>query len=107
MGALQLVESVVDLDEVLEKFTYKMYPGRVAVKEIVVEKTLGGLVVPDAEGDSTMRTNEGIVIGIGEGVDFCGIGDRILYGRYSGAWFNLVDEKFRIMNEKDIIAIRR
>lgn len=104
---MELVESVVDIKALKDKFNYRMYPGRIVCKEITIEKTHGGLYVPDAEGDSSMRTNEGYVIAIGEGVDFCSVGDRVLYGRYSGAWFDLVDEKFRIMNEKDIIAIRR
>lgn len=99
-----LVVSKIDVQELIKNFTYTPYPARVVVKEVEVERTVGGLYIPDTSKDSEMKTNEGYVIAIGEGVDFCSPGDLILYGRYSGAWFEIDGEKFRIMNEKDIVA---
>lgn len=101
---MELVVSSVNVEYLISTFNYTPYPGRVVVKEIEVEMTSGGIIMPDTTKDSEMKTNEGHVISIGEGVDFCSPKDIILYGRYSGAWFYINGEKYRVINEKDIVA---
>lgn len=103
---MNLVETEIDVVNLIKSFNYTLYAGRLAVKEIEIEKTDSGLYIPENSKDSEMKTNEGYVISIGAGVDFCKIADRVLYGRYSGAWFNMNGEKYRIMNERDLIAVK-
>lgn len=106
MATVELVEEVVDVEKLISNFKYHPYPGRVVVKEIEIKETCGGIEIPETSKDSEMKTNEGYVIAVGDGIDFCKQRDRILYGLYSGAWFIIDGIKYRVMNEKDIIALK-
>lgn len=96
----------IDVQELIQNFPYTMYPQRIIVYEKVVER-VGKIIIPETSQESEMKTNEGYVIAIGEGVTFCLPGAIVLYGRYSGAWQIINDRRYRIMNEEDIIALRK
>lgn len=92
-----------DIANEILSFPLIAYPERVYVIEEEIIKTSGGLYVPSsARKDGEMQTNIGWVVAVGEGVDFCQPGDRIFYGRYAGAW--VMEQKYRVMNEKDILG---
>ena len=92
-----------DISNEILSFPLIPYFERVYVIEEEIIKTSGGLYVPpSARKEGEMQTNIGWVVAVGEGVDFCKPGDRIFYGRYSGAW--VLDQKYRVMNEKDILG---
>lgn len=103
----ELVETYVDVDKLINDFNYEIYFGKIVVKEIEIQETLGGIVIPESSKDTELKTDEGHVIALGEGVDFCVLKDVVLYARYSGAPFSVKGEKLRIMNEKDLIAKRK
>ncbi len=93
----------IDIQKEIADFPMIPYPERVFVIEEEIERTSGGLYVPHtSRKDGEMQTNIGWVVSIGEGVTFCKPGDRVFYGRYSGAW--VLDMKYRVMNEKDILG---
>ncbi|MBT9169212.1 MAG: 10 kDa chaperonin [Syntrophomonadaceae bacterium] len=97
----------VSVSELVRNFPYKLYSQRVVAYEIEIE-TVGGLYIPmESRRDGEMRTNEGYVIAVGDDVNFCKVGDIILYGRYSGAWQEVDGKRYRFMNEEDILAKRR
>ncbi len=85
---------------------------RVVVKPLeAAEKTKGGLYVPDTAKE---RPQQGEVMAIGPGrVTDEGtkipievkIGDRILYGKYSGTEVTYDGVEYLIMRESDIFAI--
>ena len=85
---------------------------RVIVKRIEEEeKTKGGIIIPDTAKE---KPQEGRVIAVGSGkrgedgklvpVDVKE-GDKILFGKYSGAEIKLNGEEHLIMREEDILGI--
>ena len=86
---------------------------RVVVKSLEAEtKTKGGIVLPDTAKE---KPQEGKVVAVGKGKVLengtiqkpeVKVGDRILYGKYSGTEVTTKDgEEYLIMREDDIFAI--
>jgi len=86
---------------------------RVLVKplEEVEEKKKGGIIIPDTAKE---KPQEGKVIAVGKGkiteqgkilpLDVK-VGDRILFGKYSGNEIKINDEDYLIVKEEDILGI--
>ena len=85
---------------------------RVIVRRMDEEKTSpGGIVIPDS---ATEKPVKGEVLAIGKGkllengdvrpLDVK-VGDRILFGKYSGTEVNVDGEDLLVMREDDITAI--
>jgi chaperonin GroES len=84
---------------------------RVIVKRIEEEeKTKGGIIIPDTAKE---KPQEGRVIAVGAGKREDGklipldvkAGDKILFGKYSGAEIKVNGEEHLIMREEDILGI--
>ena len=85
---------------------------RVVVKPLPAEdKTKGGLIVPDTAKE---RPQQGEVVAIGPGrVSDDGmripaevkVGDKVLYGKYTGTEVDYEGTEYLIMREADIFAI--
>ena len=85
---------------------------RVVVKPLPAEdKTKGGLIVPDTAKE---RPQQGEVVAIGPGrVSDDGkripaevkVGDKVLYGKYTGTEVDYEGTEYLIMRESDIFAI--
>jgi len=84
---------------------------RVVVKPLEAEeKTKGGLYVPDTAKE---RPQQGEVVAVGPGRTEDGkkiapevkVGDKILYGKYSGTEVTYDGVEYLIMRESDIFAI--
>ena len=85
---------------------------RVIVKRIAEEeKTKGGIIIPDTAKE---KPQEGKIIAVGKGkVNDDGkaiplqvkVGDRILFGKYSGSEIKLNGEEHLIMREEDILGV--
>ncbi len=86
---------------------------RVVVKQLEAEsKTKGGIVLPDTAKE---KPQEGEVVAVGKGKVLDNgsiqplevkVGDRILYGKYSGNEITTKDgQELLIMREEDILAI--
>jgi chaperonin GroES len=75
------------------------------------EKTAGGIIIPDTAKE---KPQEGIVVAAGKGkVQDNGrvtpldvkVGDRVLYGKYSGNEIDVAGEKHVIVREEDVLAV--
>ena len=85
---------------------------RILVKPLEAEeKTKGGIVLPDTAKE---KPQEGKVVAVGKGKFEDGkltppevkVGDRILYGKYSGTEITTKEgEEFLMMKEEDIFAV--
>ncbi len=84
---------------------------RIVVKPLEAEeKTKGGLFVPDTAKE---RPQQGEVVAVGPGRTEDGkkippeveVGDKILYGKYSGTEVTYDGIEYLIMRESDIFAI--
>ena len=85
---------------------------RVIVKRLEAEtKTASGIIIPDA---ATEKPDQGEIVAIGNGkVGDDGkllpmnvkVGDRVLFGKYSGQAFKMDGQELLTMREDDIIGI--
>jgi chaperonin GroES len=85
---------------------------RVVVKRIdAEEKTKGGIIIPDTAKE---KPQEGEVLAVGPGArDESGklvpldleVGDRILFGKWSGTEIKLDGQDLLIMKESDILGV--
>ena len=71
----------------------------------------GGIIIPDTAKE---KPQEGKVVAVGNGkVTEDGkrialdvqVGDRILFGKYSGSEVNVEDDEYVIMREEDVLAV--
>ena len=76
-----------------------------------IEKTKGGLYIPDSAKE---KPQQGKVMAVGKGrVSEDGkvtpldvkVGDKILFGKYSGSEIKLDGEELLIMREEDILGV--
>jgi chaperonin GroES len=85
---------------------------RVIVKRLAEEeKTKGGIIIPDTAKE---KPQEGKVIAVGKGkmteegklipLDVK-VGDKILFGKYSGTEVKIEGEEHLIMREEDILGV--
>ena len=85
---------------------------RILVRRIEVdEKTAGGIIIPDTAKE---KPQEGEIIGVGPGArDEAGklvpldvkVGDRILFGKWSGTEVKIDGEELLIMKESDVMGV--
>ena len=85
---------------------------RVVVKRVEEErKTAGGIVIPD---NAAEKPDQGEVIAVGNGkiledgkvrpLDIK-VGDRVLFGKYSGSTFKMEGTEYLVMREDDIMGV--
>ena len=85
---------------------------RVVVKRIEAEqKTAGGIIIP---GTAQEKPQEGEIVAVGPGArDEAGklialdvkVGDKVLFGKWSGTEIKLAGQDLLIMKESDILGI--
>ena len=84
---------------------------RVVVKPLEETETMrGGLYIPDTAKE---KPQQGEVVAVGPGRMEEGkrvplevkVGDRVLYGKYSGTEVNIDGEQYLILRESDVLAI--
>jgi chaperonin GroES len=85
---------------------------RVIVKPMEAEeKTKGGIILPDTAKEKPI---EGTIVAAGPGKTSedgtvvkmeVKVGDKVLYGKYSGTEVSVEGEEYLIMRESDIFAI--
>jgi len=94
------------------KFKIRPLGDRVVVEPLEAEeKTKGGIILPDTAKE---KPQEGKVVAVGKGkVSDKGevvpmevkVGDKVLYGKYSGTEVTVDDKQYIILREDDILAI--
>jgi len=92
--------------------TFRPLHDRILVRRIEAEeKTAGGIIIPDTAKE---KPSEGEVIAVGPGArDESGklaaldvkVGDRILFGKWSGTEIKLDGEDLLIMKESDVMGV--
>ena len=84
---------------------------RVLVKRFSEEeKSKGGIIIPDTAKEKPMQ---GEVIAVGPGRFDEGkrvpmelkVGDKVLYGKYSGTEVTIENEQLLILRESDVLAV--
>ena len=74
------------------------------------DRTASGIVLPDSTKEKT-QAGEIISVGSGKIVDGktvpvpLNVGDKVIYGKYTGTEINHDNEKYLVINADDIIAV--
>ncbi|MBS3742941.1 MAG: co-chaperone GroES [Wenzhouxiangellaceae bacterium] len=85
---------------------------RVIVKRVEEERTTpGGIVIPESAAEKPIR---GEVVAVGNGKILedgskreldVKVGDKVLFGKYSGTEVKVEDEELLVMREEDVMAV--
>jgi chaperonin GroES len=96
----------------MTKTKFRPLHDRLVVRRITaLEKTKGGIIIPDSAQE---KPSEGEVIAVGPGGrDEAGklipidikVGDRVLFGKWSGTEVKLDGEDLIIMKESDVMGV--
>jgi chaperonin GroES len=105
-------QAAATAEEEVTRMTFRPLHDRVLVRRVEAEeKTAGGIIIPDTAKE---KPQEGEVLAVGSGTrDETGklnpldvqVGDRILFGKWSGTEVRLNGEDLLIMKESDILGI--
>ncbi|MDO9578246.1 MAG: co-chaperone GroES [Candidatus Cloacimonadales bacterium] len=83
----------------------------IEVKEDLVEKNVGGIIIPDTAKEKP-QIGEIIAVGPGRTNDEgkviplpLKIGDRVIFSKYGGDEFDIEGKKIKIISRSDILAI--
>ena len=92
--------------------TFRPLHDRVAVKRVAEEeKTKGGIIIPDTAKE---KPQEGQIVAVGPGARGddgkivpldVKVGDRVLFGKWSGTEVKLDGEDLMIMKESDLMGV--
>ena len=96
----------------MAKLKFRPLHDRVVVKRIdAEEKSAGGIIIPDTAQE---KPQEGEIIAVGPGGrDEAGklipidvkVGDRILFGKWSGTEIKIAGDEYLIMKEGDVMGV--
>jgi chaperonin GroES len=86
---------------------------RIVVKRVETsdEKTTGGIIIPDTAKE---KPQEGEVVAVGKGKRLedgkvvaldVQVGDRILFGKYSGSEIKIDGQEYIIMREDEVLGV--
>lgn len=86
---------------------------RIVVKRVEESesKSAGGLIIPDSAKE---KPQEGLVVAVGNGKKTeegkvipldVKVGDKILFGKYSGSDIKVGTEEYMIMREDEVLAV--
>jgi chaperonin GroES len=95
-----------------DRMSFRPLHDRVLVRRIEQEaKTAGGIIIPDTAKE---KPQQGEVVAVGSGTRNekgemvaldVKVGDRILFGKWSGSEVKLGSEELLIMKESDILGV--
>ncbi|WP_348761398.1 co-chaperone GroES [uncultured Salinisphaera sp.] len=85
---------------------------RVVIKRLEEEqKTAGGIVIPDTAAEKPQR-GEVVAVGNGKPLDSgevrkpeVAVGDKVMFGKFSGTEIKVDGEEVVVMREDDILAV--
>ena len=92
--------------------TFRPLHDRVLVRRVEAEeKTAGGIIIPDSAKE---KPAEGEIVAVGTGIRAedgkitpldVKVGDRVLFGKWSGTEVKVAGEDLLIMKESDILGV--
>jgi len=90
----------------MSKVNFKPNEDRVLIEPAEAEeKTASGIIIPDTAKE---KPQQGSVIAVGEGTSdkpvTVKVGDKILYGKYSGTEISVDGKEYLIMRNSDIFG---
>ncbi len=91
----------------MSKVNFKPLADRVLVEPAAAEeKTASGIIIPDTAKE---KPQKGSIVAIGEGKKdepiTVKVGDKVLYGKYSGTEITVDGKEYLIMKQSDIFGI--
>lgn len=81
---------------------------RIVVKPSLSEEvTKAGIVLPDTVEKEKKEEGEVVSVGNGEKITKLGLkaGDHVLFGKYAGEEITVDDVEYKVLEEKDVLAV--
>lgn len=76
---------------------------RVLVKRLEeANKTASGIIIPD---NAQEKPSSGEVVAVSSEVSELKVGDRVVFGKYTGSEIAIASDKFLVINVEDIFGI--
>jgi chaperonin GroES len=90
----------------MSKVSFTPNEDRILVESAAAEeKTASGIIIPDTAKE---KPQEGVVVAVGQGTEekpvTVKVGDKILYGKYSGTEITLDGNDYLIMRNSDVFG---
>ena len=90
----------------MSKVNFKPNEDRILVEAAAAEeKTASGIIIPDTAKE---KPQEGLVVAVGAGTDdkpvTVKVGDKVLYGKYSGTELTFGGTDYLIMRNSDVFG---
>ncbi len=90
----------------MSKVNFKPNEDRILVESAVAEeKTASGIIIPDTAKE---KPQQGTVVAVGEGTSdkpvTVKVGDKVLYGKYSGTEITIDGTEYLIMRNSDVFG---
>jgi chaperonin GroES len=90
----------------MSKVNFKPNEDRILVEAAAAEeKTASGIIIPDTAKE---KPQEGVVVAVGDGTDdkpvTVKVGDKVLYGKYSGTEVTISGTEYLIMKNSDVFG---
>ena len=94
-----------------DKLKIRPLHDRVIVKRLEEERSPGGIIIPDTAAEKPIQ---GKVIAVGKGKILengnvraldVKVGDKILFGKYSGTEVKVDGDELLVMREEDVMAV--
>ena len=91
----------------MAKIKIKPLADRLILEPAVAEtKTASGIIIPDSAKE---KPQQGVVLAVGPGTKelpvTVKVGDKVLYGKYSGSELQWEGKELLILRESDVLAI--
>ena len=83
--------------------TFKPLGKRVLIERLEeATTTASGIIIPDNAKEKPLN---GKIIAVGDKVKVVGVGDKVVFGKYSGNELTLDGKEYLIMEDKDILGV--
>lgn len=78
-------------------------PERVAVKRVESDKkSKGGIYIPDAAQE---KQTIAYIVAVGSKVEWPAVGNKVIFGKYTGTEIKLGEENLVMMDVKDVLGV--
>lgn len=77
---------------------------KIIVQRKEEEVTRSGIIIPITAQEGSLKATEGIVVAVGATAQGSKVGDKVLFGKYSGSDFQFDRKKYIIMLDTDILC---
>lgn len=74
-------------------------------REEELNKTASGIIIPDNASKEKPSTGKVVAVGCDDECKAVKVGDKVVFGKYSGSEVNIDDKKYLVLNLEDVLGV--